>query len=121
MSSGPAADCVRVVSAALMTYSITVCRTTSGGRARNHHHVGYQAIRAMRPRICRKRVPVKWLPASWLSASWSNYENRGSNPRPPPLNHPRLSRIAPAHTPGRSRNLYPARYIAVRCIARTLV
>jgi len=59
MTSGPAADYVRLVRAALMTYSITVCRTTSGGRARNHHHVGYQAIRAMGPRICRKRVPVK--------------------------------------------------------------
>jgi len=39
MSSGPVADCVRVVSAALMTYSITVCRTGSvagsSGRARS--------------------------------------------------------------------------------------
>jgi len=91
MTSGPAADCVRLVSAALMTYSITVCRTTSGGRARNHHHVGYQAIRAMRPRICRKRVPVKWLPASW------SYEKQRSNPRPPPLNHPRLPYRAGAY------------------------
>src|SRR3989442_12160255 len=65
MTSGPAADCVRLVSAALMTYSITACRTTSGGPARHHHPDGYQAIRAMRPRICRKRVPDKGLPASW--------------------------------------------------------
>src|SRR6266446_10900752 len=30
-------------------------------------------------------------------------------------------RIAPARKPGRSRNLYPGRYIASRCTARTLV
>src|SRR5207244_12618026 len=46
-----------------------------------------------------------------------------SNVRTLALRHSitRVSRIAPAHTPGRSRNLYPARYIALRCIARTLV
>src|SRR5437867_13326392 len=47
MTSEPAADCVRLVSAALMTYSITFCRTTYGSRALNDHHVLYPTIRAI--------------------------------------------------------------------------